>query len=107
MPFILLVLVFILFLCCRTLEKQMESIQSRMHALINDPTEPFAHEWAGPMDFPKEEPAPAPEPPPTEDPTIAPETPPEPEPVFSTEQPSEEPAPSAKSTGGIKDLEAW
>ncbi len=107
MSFILWVLVVILFFRFRTLQKQMESIQRRMDALINDSKEPFAHEWTGSVDLPKEESAPAPEPPPTKEPAPSPETPPEPEPVFSTDQPAEEPAPSAKPTGGIKDLEAF
>ncbi len=85
----------------------MESIQNRMDVLVNEPTESFVHKWTEPMDSPKEEPAPASEPPPTEEPAIATETPPEPEPVFSTEQPSEQASPSVKSAGGIKDLEAF
>ena len=105
MSFLLLVVVFILFLRQRALQKQMEAIQRRMDALIKDSTEPFAHEWTGSVDAPKEESAPAPEPPPTEE--SAPETPLEPEPVVWTNQPSEESAPSAKSAGGIKDLEAF
>ncbi|MDA8695428.1 DUF2339 domain-containing protein [Flavobacteriales bacterium] len=107
MSFILWVLVVILFFRFRALQKQMESIQNRMDVLINEPTEPFVHEWTAPKDSPTEEPASASEPPPFVNPEPGPETSPEPEPEFSSDQPSEEPSPSAKSARGIKDLETF